>query len=112
MRRHAVRPAAETRAQRWLGATERQRIAGLVGAGVLTATPIVYEDFLPRSAAGIFQSNLTGDGSKDSSVAGARRDAGWLAGVLDAEVADPHALYAAQQQASITALSRELVGAC
>jgi uncharacterized glyoxalase superfamily metalloenzyme YdcJ len=95
-----------------LGATERQRIAGLVGAGVLTATPIVYEDFLPRSAAGIFQSNLTGDGSKDSSVAGARRDAGWLAGVLDAEVADPHALYAAQQQASITALSRELVGPC
>lgn len=94
-----------------LSATDRQRIAALVGAGVLTATPIVYEDFLPRSAAGIFQSNLTSDGSKDTSVAGTNRDAGWLAGVLDAEVADPYALYAAQQQASIAALSRALIGA-
>jgi uncharacterized glyoxalase superfamily metalloenzyme YdcJ len=93
-----------------LGATDRQRIAGLVGAGVLTATPIVYEDFLPRSAAGIFQSNLTGDGTKNMSIAGTNRDADWLAGLLDTEMADPYALYAAQQQASMTALGRELIG--
>lgn len=30
----------------------------LIAQGLVTATPIVYEDFLPVSAAGIFQSNL------------------------------------------------------
>ena len=29
------------------------------------AEPIVYEDFLPRSAAGIFRSNLAGEGTRD-----------------------------------------------
>jgi uncharacterized glyoxalase superfamily metalloenzyme YdcJ len=106
-----VPPPQRTRSGE-LSASDRQRIAGLVGAGVLTATPIVYEDFLPRSAAGIFQSNLTGDGSKDMSLAGTDRDADWLAGLLAAEVADPYALYAAQQQAALTALGRELIGAC
>ena len=36
-------------------------IKHLIDAGFLTATPIVYEDFLPRSAAGIFRSNLDSD---------------------------------------------------
>ena len=63
--------------------------------------PIVYEDFLPRSAAGIFQSNLTGAGSRDDSAAGARRDAGWLSDVLGTPIADPFALYQAQQDASL-----------
>ena len=64
-------------------------------------TPIVYEDFLPRSAAGIFQSNLTGEGARDDSAVGSRRDAGWLSDVLGVEVADPYALYQAQQDASL-----------
>ncbi|MFI5660037.1 2-oxoadipate dioxygenase/decarboxylase family protein [Streptomyces sp. NPDC051684] len=34
----------------------------LVRGGWVRARPIVYEDFLPRSAAGIFQSNLSGEG--------------------------------------------------
>ena len=71
---------------------------------MLAATPIVYEDFLPRSAAGIFQSNLTDEGTRDDAVAGTRRDAGWLSDVLGTPVADPYALYAAQQQASVAAL--------
>jgi uncharacterized glyoxalase superfamily metalloenzyme YdcJ len=79
-------------------------VAQLVEDGVLTATPIVYEDFLPRSAAGIFQSNLAGDGRKDASAGSATRDAGWLADVLGREVADPMAIYAAQQRASLDAL--------
>ena len=33
----------------------------LVNQGVLRIEPIVYEDFLPVSAAGIFQSNLKND---------------------------------------------------
>lgn len=78
--------------------------AELVEAGVLTATPIVYEDFLPRSAAGIFQSNLTEEGSRDDARAGTRRDAGWLSDVMGRQVADPIALYAAQQRTSLEAV--------
>jgi uncharacterized glyoxalase superfamily metalloenzyme YdcJ len=79
-------------------------IAEQVFDGVLAATPIVYEDFLPRSAAGIFQSNLTDEGTRDDAVAGTRRDAGWLSDVIGAQVLDPYALYAAQQDASVAAL--------
>jgi uncharacterized glyoxalase superfamily metalloenzyme YdcJ len=88
-------------------ATGRPRsgtLAEQVASGALVATPIVYEDFLPRSAAGIFQSNLSGDGTRDGAVEGTRRDADWLSGVIGAPVADPMALYAAQQQASLDAL--------
>ncbi|MFP2767878.1 VOC family protein [Oceanisphaera sp. KMM 10153] len=35
-------------------------INALIEAGLIRATPIIYEDFLPVSAAGIFQSNLGG----------------------------------------------------
>jgi uncharacterized glyoxalase superfamily metalloenzyme YdcJ len=76
-------------------------LAAEVEAGRLTATPIVYEDFLPRSAAGIFQSNLTGSGTRNDGRTGSRRDAGWLADVTGVELADPFELYAAQQRASL-----------
>ncbi len=79
-------------------------VAELIEDGAVTATPIVYEDFLPRSAAGIFQSNLAGDGRKDASAGSATRDAGWLSDVLGRAVADPMELYAAQQRASLAAL--------
>jgi uncharacterized glyoxalase superfamily metalloenzyme YdcJ len=69
-----------------------------------TRTPIVYEDFLPASAAGIFQSNLTSDGSKDSSQQAAALDADWMAGALGRDLHDPFDLYAAQQQATLDAL--------
>ena len=82
-------------------------LAELVDAGELSATPIVYEDFLPRSAAGIFQSNLTGDGTKHAGgTAGARRDAGWLSDVIGTEVLDPVELYAAQQRRSLESALR------
>jgi uncharacterized glyoxalase superfamily metalloenzyme YdcJ len=83
-------------------------LADLVFDGVLAATPIVYEDFLPRSAAGIFQSNLTAEGRRDDAVAGTGRDAGWLSDVIGGEVADPVGLYARQQQASVAALPTEI----
>jgi uncharacterized glyoxalase superfamily metalloenzyme YdcJ len=69
-----------------------------------TRTPIVYEDFLPASAAGIFQSNLTSDGSKDSSQQAAALDADWMAGALGRDLHDPFDLYAAQQRATLDAL--------
>lgn len=82
----------------------RGTVADLVADGALTASPIVYEDFLPRSAAGIFQSNLTDEGTRDDAVAGTRRDVGWLSDVIGKHVADPYLLYAAQRDASVAAL--------
>ncbi len=61
--------------------------------------PIVYEDFLPKSAAGIFASNLTAQGTVDRSRAATARDARWLQEVLGRPLHDPYALYAAQAQA-------------
>ncbi|NRQ51324.1 2-oxoadipate dioxygenase/decarboxylase [Aeromicrobium stalagmiti] len=64
-------------------------------AGALA--PIVYEDFLPKSAAGIFASNLTSDGTMDTSQDGTARDAAWLQGVLGRSLHDPYALYDAER---------------
>lgn len=59
------------------------------------AQPVVYEDFLPASAAGIFRSNLDSnsqaspaDGCDDSGY-----DAQWLAGAVGRDIGDPYALY-------------------
>lgn len=76
------------------------------GAGNLVRTPIVYEDFLPASAAGIFQSNLTSDGSKDTTQEGTLLDADWMAGALGRDLNDPFDLYAAQSDASRAALTQ------
>lgn len=92
------------------GRNTPESLAAAVASGTLTATPIVYEDFLPRSAAGIFASNLTSDGTKDSEAAGVRRDVAWLGDVLGAAVHDPLALYRAQQERSLTALDAVLTG--
>ncbi len=97
--------ARADRAARWCGAAPSPTRSSTACS---RPTPIVYEDFLPRSAAGIFASNLTDEGSRDDAVAGTRRDAGWLSDVLGTEVRDPYALYAAQQQASIDALPTEI----
>ncbi len=60
--------------------------------------PIVYEDFLPRSAAGIFASNLTSDGTSDASQRAATRDAAWMQDALGRTLHDPYALYAAERR--------------
>ncbi len=60
--------------------------------------PIVYEDFLPASAAGIFRSNL----DRDTRAAAADDDSGydveWLAGAISHDIHDPYALYEALSQ--------------
>jgi uncharacterized glyoxalase superfamily metalloenzyme YdcJ len=84
-------------------------VGGLLDGGWIAARPIVYEDFLPRSAAGIFQSNLSGDGvGQHGAESGAELDAVWLAGALDRELADPIALYAAQSERSLDTVRRAL----
>jgi uncharacterized glyoxalase superfamily metalloenzyme YdcJ len=80
----------------------------LVDGGVLIPEPIVYEDFLPRSAAGIFQSNLTDDGSRDDEQPGTPYDIDRLSEVLGSRIFDPNELYEAQQTASIKEAERQL----
>ena len=64
-----------------------------------TLLPLVYEDFLPKSAAGIFASNLTSEGRSDSTRRASARDAAWMRDVLGRELHDPYALYEAERAA-------------
>ncbi|MGW1883908.1 2-oxoadipate dioxygenase/decarboxylase [Streptomyces sp. NPDC001970] len=86
-------------------------LAGLLDGGWLTARPLVYEDFLPRSAAGIFQSNLTDPGARDSAQAGAQYDRHWMSGAIGRTVHDPFDLYAAQQDESLSRARQALAAA-
>ncbi len=98
-----VRPAHGVAARLAEGRTPPVEPDALVDEGWVVQEPVVYEDFLPRSAAGIFRSNLADDGSADRSVAGVVRDAEWLSGVLGRDVHDPMDLYAAEVTASWSA---------
>ncbi|MFH8134579.1 VOC family protein [Pantoea osteomyelitidis] len=70
----------------------------LIEQGRVVADPIIYEDFLPVSAAGIFQSNL-GDQTQARSAGHASREA--FEKALGAPLLDEMALYAARQQLSL-----------
>ncbi len=83
-------------------------LGDLVASGVLVPEPIVYEDFLPRSAAGIFQSNLTDEGSRDDEQAGTHYDLERLSDVVGLPISDPTVLYHTQQVASLTATQQAL----
>lgn len=84
------------------------KIADLVDAGWLVAEPIVYEDFLPRSAAGIFSSNLSSKAVKDETRAAAGVDVDYMAEAVQREVVAPERLYLAESEASVEAVSRIL----
>ncbi|NKS96479.1 DUF1338 family protein [Rhodococcus hoagii] len=66
--------------------------------------PIVYEDFLPKSAAGIFRSNLDTDTHTDTaaSAAGSGTDfsRASLAAAIGRDIHDPYELYRRQQDQS------------
>lgn len=80
-------------------------LMGLLDSGWLRAEPIVYEDFLPRSAAGIFASNLSGDGAVDSSQGETVRDADWMSEQIGVPVLNSVDIYSAESDASlVTAL--------
>jgi uncharacterized glyoxalase superfamily metalloenzyme YdcJ len=57
------------------------------------SAPVVYEDFLPASAAGIFRSNLDGETKAGDVSDDSGYDAAWLAGAIDRNIHDPYALY-------------------
>jgi uncharacterized glyoxalase superfamily metalloenzyme YdcJ len=73
----------------------------LIAAGLASADPIVYEDFLPVSAAGIFQSNLGGDEQR-AYAAHANRDA--FEQALGIKVEDEFEIYARLQAESLASL--------
>ncbi|WP_225765103.1 VOC family protein [Stenotrophomonas sp. Marseille-Q4652] len=92
-----------TEAGRALPADQRQLPAEvLVERGLASASPIVYEDFLPVSAAGIFQSNL---GGAEQRAYAAQANQRAFEQALGAPVADGFALYAGIEQASLDALA-------
>ncbi|KAJ9105544.1 hypothetical protein QFC19_003526 [Naganishia cerealis] len=79
-----------------------QPIDMLIDQGLIRVEPIVYEDFLPASAAGIFHSNL-GD-LKHLQAQEAGPDQEGFEAALGAKVMDGDALYKAQQLESMTAM--------
>ncbi|MNI97797.1 hypothetical protein D3C73_1565110 [compost metagenome] len=70
----------------------------LVSGGYLRVEPLVYEDFLPVSAAGIFQSNL-GDGAQTHYGEHSNQQA--FEKALGRSTIDELQLYAQTQQRSI-----------
>ena len=104
----AGRAAGRPGSRRPEGVEPPQDLAELIDGGWLTATPIVYEDFLPRSAAGIFRSNLTGGGNQDLTEIGSHRDVAWLADALDREVHSSEEMYERQHQTSLATAVAEL----
>jgi uncharacterized glyoxalase superfamily metalloenzyme YdcJ len=62
------------------------------------SAPIVYEDFLPASAAGIFRSNLDRDTRAEDAADDSGYDIGWLAGAIGHDIYDPYAVYEALSQ--------------
>ena len=77
----------------------------LINAGFVGYSPVVYEDFLPVSAAGIFQSNL-GDEASNNGLASSSQVA--FEQALGKAVLDEFALYKAIQVGSLAATYQAL----
>ena len=83
-------------------------LESLIAQGIVHAEPITYEDFLPVSAAGIFQSNLGGDEQKHYQANAAQQV---FETALGAAVHDEIALYADAQARSLAQVRSALGGA-
>ena len=57
------------------------------------AKPVVYEDFLPASAAGIFRSNLDADAPGRRAADDPHYSLDWMAGAIGHHIHDPYDLY-------------------
>ena len=80
------------------GQAAERPIDALIADGFVRADPVIYEDFLPVSAAGIFQSNLGGAERRNYAVT---EDQAAFELALGAPVHDEIALYAAAQARSL-----------
>jgi uncharacterized glyoxalase superfamily metalloenzyme YdcJ len=99
--RYAVRAGAG------LQAAAGKDLEALIEQGIVEAMPITYEDFLPVSAAGIFQSNLDGNGQEACSAPAAQAQ---FEEALGAQVIDEISLYEAEQAESIERVTQQLGG--
>jgi len=76
-------------------ATDEEMAAGRLAYyhGGDPSKPVVYEDFLPASAAGIFRSNLDTDTHAAQAADSADYSLSWLAGRIGHHIHDPYDLY-------------------
>ena len=95
--RYTLTDAGRADPARVTGSTLDEAIA----SGLVAADPVVYEDFLPVSAAGIFQSNL-GGGEQRAYAAQANQAA--FEAALGAQVHDQFEIYAVMERESLKAL--------
>ncbi|WP_114428503.1 2-oxoadipate dioxygenase/decarboxylase HglS [Phyllobacterium bourgognense] len=86
-----------------LSPREAANIETLIAMGAVQFDPIVYEDFLPVSAAGIFQSNLGDDASEKFAASPSQRE---FEDQLGVPVLDEFAHYESLEKASIDACLR------
>ncbi|WP_178117631.1 VOC family protein [Pseudomonas sp. R5(2019)] len=77
----------------------------LISKGLVLADPIIYEDFLPVSAAGIFQSNLGGTEQKEFASNAAKDN---FERALGSSVLDKFQLYEHSQRESLAKLGLAL----
>ncbi|MCH4811395.1 2-oxoadipate dioxygenase/decarboxylase HglS [Vreelandella neptunia] len=89
------------------GSVSIEQVDSLVEQGVLMITPMIYEDFLPVSAAGIFQSNLGGNSHENYTSSASQQQFEQALGV---EVINEIELYAQRQQASLEQALAQLAG--
>ena len=82
-------------------------LESLIEAGVVEADPITYEDFLPVSAAGIFQSNLGDGGPRERPSSAAKTE---FEEALGARVIDIFDWYAEVERRSIATVEKTLSG--
>ena len=75
-------------------------LAAALEQGLIRAEPILYEDFLPVSAAGIFRSNLGAGDPDGAGNAGSTASQAELEAALGRPVLDPFALYQAIEDES------------
>jgi len=80
----------------------------LIDDGWVCIQPIVYEDFLPRSAAGIFSSNLSAETRVDDQQGGAPYDADRMSAALERAVHEPQDAYTVEAAASWVEVARHL----
>lgn len=78
--------------------TGPQQLQELLEAGYIRYEPLVYEDFLPVSAAGIFQSNLGEGAQADYSISSSQVE---FQAALGTEVLDEMSLYGQSERRSL-----------
>lgn len=81
----------------------KHSLEDLIELGMVRFKPLVYEDFLPLSAAGIFQSNLGGTGKirLDAGLKSSCDGRGELELALEAEIVDEMDVYRRLQEESL-----------